>query len=195
MKRDSRLRESLFFAKVTHCRIFSPHFSKGSATLPLNGCGASTFSWRFSMNRCLIAIASFVCVSAGTLLSGCTPAYIAPAIGPIPTSSPSSAPSGTVTASVPSVSFSGTAAQSFTVSETGYSGSFTATSSNTAVATVAETSSTTSARRRDTTTTTTFTVTPVGGGTATITVSDQNGNSISIPVSVTSVIFAPELQR
>lgn len=143
------------------------------------------------MNRCLIVIASFVCISAATLLQGCTPSYVVPA-GSIPAS-------GTVTTSVPSagLSFSSAAAQTFTVSEVGYSGSFTAKSSNTAVVTVAQTSSTTSARRRDTTTTTTttFTVTPVGGGPATITVSDQNGNSTSIPVSVTSAVFSPELQR
>jgi hypothetical protein len=137
------------------------------------------------MNRCLIAIASFLCVTSGGLLSGCTPSYVAPSLAPVP--------SGTVTASVPSISFSSTSPQTFTVSEIGYSGSFTATSSNTAVATVAQTSSSADARRRDaSTTTTTFTVTPVGGGPATITVSDQDGHSIAIPVSVTSATFTPE---
>jgi hypothetical protein len=140
------------------------------------------------MNRCLLAIASLLCIATATLLTGCTPGYVAPTVGPIPTSTPS----GDVTPSVTSLSFSGTTAQTFTVSESGYGGSFTATSSNTAVATVAETSSTTDARRRDATTTTTFSVTPVGGGTATITVSDQDGHSTTLSVSVTSVTFTPE---
>jgi hypothetical protein len=35
----------------------------------------------------------------------------------------------------------------------------------------------------------------VSGGTATITVSDQHGNSSSIPVTVSSLTFTPQLQR
>jgi hypothetical protein len=134
------------------------------------------------MNRCLLAIASFLCIASASL-SACTPAYVVPAAV--------SAPSGTVSPSLSSISFSSTTPQTFTVSEVGYSGSFTAVSAEVSVATVAQTSSKTDARRRDATTTTTFTVTPVGGGTTTIVVSDQDGHSASISVSVTSATITP----
>jgi hypothetical protein len=74
------------------------------------------------------------------------------------------------------------AAQTFTVSETGFTGSFTATSSNTSVATVSG----------PTGTTPTFTVTPVSGGSATITVADTQGQKASVTVTVTSATFVTQ---
>jgi hypothetical protein len=110
------------------------------------------------------------------------------------------APSGTLTPSTTTVSFNGSSnsPQTFTISETGYSGTFTAVSANTSVATVAETSSTSSSSSRvqsvriEATTTATFSVTPIGGGGTTITVSDTLGHSVQIPVSVTGVTVTPE---
>jgi len=104
-----------------------------------------------------------------------------------------------------------TAAQTFTLNEDGYNGTFTAVSSNTNVATVAATSTTqtTSQVKSSTavssnvhaaaaaasgTAQTTFQVTPVGGGSATITVTDTIGDSISIPVSVTGATLSPQLR-
>jgi hypothetical protein len=127
------------------------------------------------MNRCLMAIAS-LSISAATLLSGCSSGNVAPTVGSVSTDTPS----GLVRASVTTIAFSGTGTQTFTVSESGYSGSFTATSSNTAVVTVAQTSPST------------FTVTSIGGGTATITVTDQQGNSATLSVTVATVTFNPQ---
>jgi hypothetical protein len=109
-------------------------------------------------------------------------------------------PSGHISPSLttPALSFNSTSPtpQSFTVSEPGYSGTFTAVSSNTTVATVTQGSAAAaqSARHIDADTTATFTVTPTGGGSATITISDTLGNSTSISVSVTGATFTPQLQ-
>lgn len=111
---------------------------------------------------------------------------------------PSPAP---ITTSAKSLSFSSGTAQTFTVSEPGYNGSFTAQSSNSNVATVTavtgQSSSVQSSRRTQSSqaTGTTFTVTPVGGGTATITVSNTIGFNATISVTVTGATFTPQLQR
>ena len=94
------------------------------------------------------------------------------------------------TGSTLSLNGAGTAS-TITVSERGYTGEFTATSSDTAVATVAAGSSGSSTRRNDdsdasATSSGSFTVTAVGGGTATITISDDLGNSSSLTVGVTT---------
>ncbi len=95
--------------------------------------------------------------------------------------------------SISSITFSGATPQTFTVSEPGYNGSFTAVSSNTNVATVVGVSSgSVSALHRDATSSGAFTVTPVSGGTASIEVADSNGNSTTIPVSVTSATLVTQ---
>lgn len=99
-----------------------------------------------------------------------------------------------ITPSVSSLSFTSGTAQTFTVSEPGYNGTFTASSSDTNVATASISSGASSASRHVDDTQATVTVTPVGGGTATISVSDENGNSILISVSVTGATFTPQLQ-
>jgi hypothetical protein len=73
------------------------------------------------------------------------------------------------------------AAQTFNLTEAGYSGAFSATSANPAVATVAPS-----------TPAGTFTVTPVGGGTTTITITDTNLQTITVGVSVTTGTFIPQ---
>ena len=120
--------------------------------------------------------------------------------------------SHTIVPSTQTIAFTSTGAQTFTLSEAGYDGTFTAISSNTNVATVAATSTTQAASQvksstaassnmRDAaaaasgTAQTTFQVTPVGGGSATITVTDTIGDSISIPVSVTGAILSPQLRN
>jgi hypothetical protein len=124
-----------------------------------------------------------------TALSGCGPKSTTPAA------------SGHITTSLPSqsISFNSNAAapQSFTISEAGYSGTFTATSSNANVATITQTSAaaTQSSRHVDADTKATFTITPTGGGQATLTISDTIGNSTSITVSVTGATFTPQLQH
>jgi hypothetical protein len=72
-------------------------------------------------------------------------------------------------------------AQTFTASEAGYTGAFSATSANPAVATVAASSPAG-----------TFTVTPVGGGTTTIAITDTNLQTITVSVSVTAGTFIPQ---
>jgi len=71
--------------------------------------------------------------------------------------------------------------QPLTVTENSYGGSFTARSTNTAIATVAPSASSGG-----------FTVTSVGAGTTSITVSDASGNTTTVPV--TSAITAFHLQ-
>jgi hypothetical protein len=83
---------------------------------------------------------------------------------------------------------SGTSA-TIDVSERGYTGSFTATSSNTGVVTVAAEASSSSVRADTLGTGATgdsFTLTAVSGGTATITITDSNQHSTSISVGVTA---------
>jgi|SRR5580700_8780541 hypothetical protein len=135
------------------------------------------------MSRCHLAIAPLFFLCA--VLAGCGSAGRGATF--VPTNS--------ITPSVVSFSFSSATPQTFTVSEPGYTGTFSATSSNTEVVTIAAGDSTSARRRDDTSTSTTFTVTPVGGGNATITVSDDQGHSTAIPVSVTGATFTPQLQR
>lgn len=73
------------------------------------------------------------------------------------------------------------AAQTFTASETGYAGTFSATSANPAVATVAPGTAANS-----------FVVTPVGGGTTTVTLTDTNAQTATVTVSVTAGTFIPQ---
>lgn len=90
-----------------------------------------------------------------------------------------------VTTSASSLSFSALGAanaQTFTASETAFVGTFSAVSSNPAVATVSGPTGTTS----------TFTVTPLAGGTAAITVSNGLGQSATVNVSVTTATFVPQ---
>ena len=123
--------------------------------------------------------------------AGCGGGSAQPFVGPPPKVSPSMASisfgSSTPCAQIPCTT-------TFSVSETGYSGTFTATSSNTSVATVAISTSSSQARKAQDTTAS-FVVTAVSGGTTTITVSDQNGHSASVPVTVSSLTFTPQLQR
>lgn len=117
---------------------------------------------------------------------------------PIAHPAPSSGPSGVLTPTtngspVTTVSLVlGTSPSStFTVTETGYTGNFTATSSDATVVTVAAGSAPAATARQPQSTSSatsngTFTLTAVDGGTATITITDANGNSSSFPVSVTS---------
>jgi hypothetical protein len=128
-------------------------------------------------------------------MSGCgggvstTP--VAPA--PIPTAA-------VITPSATSLNFAAGAPQTLTVSEPGYSGAFTATSSNSAIATVTLASTSVSERTRDSrqtesATTATFTITPVGGGTATISISDTLGHTVTVTVVVTGATLEPQSLR
>ncbi len=107
---------------------------------------------------------------------------------PVPTATPASSPPGTLAANPSSLAFTnvgnncgpaGTAscAQSFTVSETNYTGVLNATSSNTAVAMVTAQGAGPSAS---------FTVTPVAAGTATITLADSNAQKTTVSVAVST---------
>lgn len=142
------------------------------------------------MQRILHALVGVMSAALLVVPAGCG-GSAQPFVGPPPKVSPSMASisfgSSTPCAQIPCTT-------TFSVSESGYSGTFTATSSNTSVATVASSTSPSQARKAQDTTAT-FVVTAVSGGTATITVSDQNGHSASIPVSVSSITFTPQLQR
>jgi hypothetical protein len=87
-----------------------------------------------------------------------------------------------VVAAPTTLNFSSSAAQTFTVSESGYTGAFSAASSNTNVATVSGPTGSPS----------TFTVTPLAGGTATIAIADTSGQKTTVAVSVTSATFVPQ---
>ena len=97
-------------------------------------------------------------------------------------------------ASTLSISGGATTAQ-FTITEVGYSGSFTATSSNTAVATVTPTTETATARTRKTDSGSPeaiFTVNAISNGTCTITVTDENGGQGSFSVTVSGLSGGPQ---
>jgi hypothetical protein len=120
------------------------------------------------------------------LVAGCTPAYTVP-------SNPANVGVFSVTSGgVPITSVAlivGTNGTStITVTESGYAGNFTATSSNSSVFTVAAPA--TALKKRDqsgesATSSGTFMLTAVGGGTATLNISDAAGHSTDIPVGVT----------
>lgn len=89
----------------------------------------------------------------------------------------------------------GATSAQFTVSEPGYFGSFTATSSNTAVATVTPATETVSSRVRRTESagpeSATFTVDAVANGTATVSVTDQNDRKGAFTVVVSGLSTSP----
>jgi len=126
------------------------------------------------MNRGLPLFASCLCAALGFLVSGCDSSSISAGTGGL---SPSA--SHTIVASAQSIMFSSASAQSLTLSEAGYNGSFTVTSSDTSVVTVTGSQNT-------------FEVSPVGGGAATLKVNDTIGDSISIPVNVTGLTLEPQ---
>jgi hypothetical protein len=87
-------------------------------------------------------------------------------------------------ASPATLSFDGTGSAydaPVTVTEANYTGAFTATTGNAAIATVTPSSSSSS-----------FTVTPVAAGTTSIAITDAFGQLVSVPVNVTSTIVEPE---
>lgn len=99
-----------------------------------------------------------------------------------------------------SLALNGATSAQFTVSEAGYTGSFTATSSNTAVATVTPMTVQSASDARSTqaahteagnTVGATFTITALQNGTTTITVSDQNGGTSQFTVTVTGISPSP----
>jgi hypothetical protein len=97
------------------------------------------------------------------VIAACTPAVVTPSTGPLPSASPST------------IAFSGAAqTQSVTVTQTGYSGAFTALSANTGVATVSPASGTT------------FTITAVAAGNTTVTFTNPSGTATSVSVVVTT---------
>jgi hypothetical protein len=105
-----------------------------------------------------------------------------PGATPKPTGTPSSRPTAspipTVVASPNALTFENTTTpQTFSASEAGYSGTFTAAVTATSVPNVATVSTTDGL---------TFTVTPENAGTATITVSDSNAHSTTVSVTVTT---------
>ncbi len=115
---------------------------------------------------------------AGCSGSGGSAGVVTPGATPTPTASPSPAPVATPAAVFTfALTFSnvGTAYnQSFSVSEAGYTGTLTAMSQDTKVATVAPG-----------TRSGTFVVTPVGAGQTTIIVTDTAGRTVAVAVHVT----------
>lgn len=97
-----------------------------------------------------------------------------PAPTPTPTAAPNPTPSPGFEVLPNSLSFNGTGlSQTFSAIDFGYSGTYTAATSDPKVATVSVSGST-------------FTVTSAGAGTATITVSESNGKTAACTVTVTT---------
>lgn len=93
---------------------------------------------------------------------------------PVPTAAPNPTPTPAFEVLPSSLSFSGTGlTQTFSAIDLGYTGTYTASSSDDKVATVTVSGST-------------FTVQSVGAGTATITVSESNGKTATCTVTVTT---------
>src|SRR5579872_5533889 len=123
-------------------------------------------------------------------ISACAPVYHAPAFS-VPAAPQISGPNGAITGGQVSVA-SGTTS-SFTATEPNYTGTFSATSSNTAVATIAVAPASLHRRTGERVhadapaqTATSFVITAVAPGMATITVTDQNGKSSTFGVTVTA---------
>lgn len=131
------------------------------------------------------------------LVCAATVAACSPSGAPAPLVAPSPAPAVALPGGGSTLSLSPTgpgASSSLTVSEPGYTGGFTASSSNTHVATVSPssvTSSTAKNARRSDAGSATFTVTAVGPGTATISISDSSGNTTNVPVTVSGATASP----
>ena len=70
---------------------------------------------------------------------------------------------------------------SFTASESGYSGAFTATNTCSGIATVTPSSASGPSAA--------FTVTPTANGTCTVTINDASNNSTSVNVTISGVTF------
>ena len=117
-----------------------------------------------TMNRLALMPAVFLFVALGA----CTPSYVVPHSGVTPVIT---LPGGAAGTALALDAANQTAV--VTVSETGYSGTFTAQSSATAVATVSPASGTS------------FTVTAIGAGTATVSFVDASGNVAQLTVTVT----------
>jgi hypothetical protein len=102
-------------------------------------------------------------------------------------------PPGTLTIAGSLTAISGPT--TITVTEPGYTGTFSAVSRNINVVTVAPASAL-GAKRRYTAsasaTTATFTVTPVAAGNTSVLISDSDGNSITVPASVAGAILEPQ---
>jgi hypothetical protein len=137
------------------------------------------------MRRRIITIAALVVVTS------CTPAYVVPS-SPVGSAPPSVPIIGTSSGTITSLSLPGAGASAaVTVSESGYTGSFTATSSNTAIVTLA--AATAASVRRATAggtamSSTGFTLTGAGSGSANVTVADQNGRSTQLAVTVGNAV-------
>jgi hypothetical protein len=94
----------------------------------------------------------------------------------VATASPTPSPTPAPQVSPASLSFSSGASQTISVKEPNYTGTLTATSGNTTVATVSPASGNGPSA--------TFTVQPIGGGTTSISISDSLGNTATVNVSV-----------
>lgn len=141
-----------------------------------------------SRHAVLAAFALLVCGCSGP---GGSAGVSLPAPTPTPTPAPTATPArGPVAVSPGSLTFANTGnncgptgttpcAQTFSASETGYAGTFTASSGNTSVATVIAGPGAN-----------VFTVTPVGAGNTTVTVTDATMQNATVMITVTTTPIA-----
>jgi hypothetical protein len=134
--------------------------------------------------------AAFGCAA---IFAACTPASVSS-----PPTASSTGPTVTLPgggSSLPLTASGAGSTATIIVSETGYTGNFSATTSNRHVVTVSPATVAASAesdsRHRDATGSATFIATAVGAGSAAISISDNSGNATSIPVTVTSPSGSP----
>jgi len=114
-------------------------------------------------------------------LANCTSTNSPPIIilTPLPTAAPTTPPPSALTSNVSSVAFTVVGQNAnFTVSENGYSGALTATSTCAGIATVSPASGTGPSAL--------FTVTSVAAGTCAVTVKDANNQAAAVGVTVTT---------
>ncbi len=119
-------------------------------------------------------------VNASACGGGGSAAVPAPAVSTAPAASPTPGASATPQASLTAITFATNAAVTFTVAETGYTGTFSETDTcaplTGTIATVTPASGTAS-----------YTVTPIGAGSCSITVKDASGGSVTLPVTVSAL--------
>jgi hypothetical protein len=131
---------------------------------------------------CLLVAATFA------LIVGCTPGYVVPSSGNSGFGAFTVTSNGATVSSV-SLVVGTNGSSTITVTESGYTGNFTASSSNASVVTVSAAATAASRTRAQSagsaTSSGAFTLIAVGGGTATITFSDTLGHSSSVQVGVT----------
>lgn len=136
---------------------------------------------RFLIAALLGAVPLSACGGGGTSSAPLAPPTLAPSAQPSPTPAPANPQ-----ASVASIAFNTNAATTFTVTESGYNGTFRESDTcNPLTGEIAAVSAVASATAGSAS----YSVAPTGAGSCQITISDGAGQSVPIPVTVSAAVI------